>query len=117
MKYRVLNPIMQGVRLDAGGLLERQLVDGDTIEVDDKEAAELIACGAIAPEPITPELDTQSVAAALSSTSAAELGQGADTPGSLGEGQDNLDPNAGAGAAESLPATGKKKPVANKAAT
>lgn len=52
MKFRVLNPITQGLRLENGAVHERQLFEGDTIELDRKEAAELIACGAIDPESI-----------------------------------------------------------------
>lgn len=98
MKYLVLSPILQGVRLDAGGVLERQLLIGDTIEVSDKEAAELIACGAIAPEPI-------------------DQGLGADLSPELGGGQGSADQAAGMDSALKPAPAAKKKAAADKAAT
>lgn len=60
MKFRVLSPISQGIRLETGGVHDRQLIKGDTIDVNDKEAAELIAAGAIDPDPIDQGTSTDS---------------------------------------------------------
>lgn len=98
MKYLVLSSILQGVRLEAGGMLERQLASGDTIEVNEKEAAELIACGAIAPEPI-------------------DEGLGADLSPVSGDGQGGSDQAASTDTALKPAPAAKKKAAADKAAS
>lgn len=93
------------------------LFAGATIDLNDRQAAELIACGAIAPEPIATGPDEQFVAADLLPTSETNQGEETGTSGTSGDSQNNSDQTAGADAAQIPAEQGKKKPATDKAAT